>query len=263
MSSSRLFEVTPQLLSESNRLYVAGDIHGVYHVFRKIRDLFDVERDVLIFLGDYADRGAKGMEVIEGIRDLMDEYPNRVIPLKGNHEDYTSEGKPRFMPASLPREARRKKGGWSPYFSDHLKPFLNRLYLSALIPGETLFVHGGISSRISGLDDLRSPTPKLEQDILWSDPAEVRGERPNRRGVGVEFGEKVTEEVCQKLNVKRVVRSHQPRKARKAPLLDHGGKIITINSTTVYGGMPFILDLPTENLSPAFENLEEHTLTLK
>lgn len=262
MSSNKLFELTPELISETRRLLVAGDLHGDYPVFQKIRELFDSEEDVLILLGDYADRGPQGVEVIDGIRRLIEQYPTRVIALKGNHEDYTSEGKPRFMPCNLPREAERKKGGWETYFHNQLKPFIDNLYLAAIIPDETLFVHGGISSKVTSLKHLQYPTPQVKQDILWSDPAEVKGERPNRRGVGVEFGRKTTEKVCQRLNVKRIVRSHQPRKARTAPFIEHRGKIITINSTTVYGGSPFILDLPPQNLTPAFKHIKEHTRML-
>jgi len=42
----------------------------------------------LVFLGDYTDRGAYGIEVIYTLSRLKLENPNRVIMARGNHEDF-------------------------------------------------------------------------------------------------------------------------------------------------------------------------------
>ena len=67
MSPNALRELSRPELSQASRLLVAGDIHGDYETFFQIRDLFDPERDYLIFLGDYADRGPRGIEVVDGV----------------------------------------------------------------------------------------------------------------------------------------------------------------------------------------------------
>jgi hypothetical protein len=260
---SRLFELTHEMLADACRIIVAGDIHGDWKSCNRICELFDPIHDYLIFLGDYADRGEKGIEVIDRITDLVDEYPTQVIPLKGNHEDYSEVGEPFFTPSNLMYEARKKKGGWTTYFWEDLKPFLDQLYLAVLIPTEILFVHGGISSKLMDLDDLRYPSRSVEMDILWSDPFEGEGELFNVRGVGVEFGRTISEEICERLKVKKVVRSHQPGKAQKGPFFEHDSRIITISSTEVYGGKPFILSLPTNNLSDAFDQLGRNVIYLR
>ncbi|NIP66814.1 hypothetical protein GWN63_02600 [Candidatus Bathyarchaeota archaeon] len=262
MVSNQLHRLTPNLLSQTRRILVAGDLHGDHQSLQRIKALFQAEQDLLLFLGDYADRGPKGVEVIQGVNKLITEHPSRIIALKGNHEDYGPEGRPRFMPCTLRLEAQEKTGGWETYFHNQLAPFLEKLRLAALIPGEVLFLHGGISIRLTSLQDLESPSREVEEDLLWSDPSSGRGERPNRRGVGVEFGEDITKEVCHRLNVKRIVRGHEPRKARNRPHLQHQGRIVTINSTRVYGGTPFILDLPPDDLTRAFQHLGEHTQSL-
>ncbi len=263
MSRSKLCELTLDDLAEDCRVIVAGDIHGDYEGFRRICGLFDPVRDFLMFLGDYADRGPMGVEVVEGVMELVGSYPGRVIALKGNHEDYTVDGRPKFMPCDLMFEAEERRGGWEMYFKDELKPFIEELFLAVLVPGEALFVHGGVSSKVEDVDDLRLPSPSVEEDVLWSDPFEGFGEHLNTRGAGVEFGEDVSEETCRRLGVKRIVRSHQPTKALEGPYVEHGGRVITISSTIVYGGTPFVLVLLPKNSDTAFRRLEGYTVILR
>ena len=223
------------------KIVVVGDLHGDYSTFSKILKIVNLEEDCLVFLGDYADRGNNGVEIIDMLILLKKKYPSNVIALKGNHEDYTEDGRPLFSPCDLIEEVVQKRGSWEEYFFSTFKPFANDLYLAALIPGEILFVHGGVSSKIKSLDDLRNPSRDIEIDVLWSDPLEGYGEYPNPRGAGVEFGEDVTEEVCRRLGVKMIVRSHEPRKALQGPCYEHDGKVVTVSSTSIYGGRPFVL----------------------
>jgi hypothetical protein len=242
---------------------VVGDIHGDYESFQGVCNLFSPVKDCLIFLGDYADRGSSGVEVIEGVMDLCEKYPNRVIALKGNHEAYIDDGQPTFMPCDLIREVGEKRGGWGTYFRDELKPFFDTLCLAALALNEVLFVHGGISRRVKAVNDLRFPSQYVEKDVLWSDPLEGEGEQANRRGAGVAFGTDVSEEVCRSLGVERLVRSHQPKKASDGPCVEHAGRVVTISSTVVYGGKSFVLILPGKDLSMAFNHLDKHTVYLR
>lgn len=248
-AKTRLFEFTWEILGGIDRIIVLGDIHGDYGVVNPIMKMAEVEGDFLVFLGDYADRGRHGVEVVETVATLLRRCPERVLALKGNHEDYTEDGVPRFYPCDLIRESRKKKGGWTSYFHNEFKPFIEQLYLAAVIPDEVLLVHGGVSSKITSLEVIRRPTKVVEADILWSDPFEGYGEYPNRRGVGVEFGVDVTEQVCRNLGVKRIIRSHEPMKALNGYCSEHNGRIITISSTSVYHGRPFALAINTKNPS--------------
>ena len=244
---SRLYEFDRDDLLRLRRIAVVGDIHGDYYALSSLLKEIDPIKDGIIFLGDYADRGPKGVEVIDTIDSLIKKYPQNMVALKGNHEDYSDSGNPIFHPCDLIYEAEEKKGNWQRYFQEKLKPFIDNLYLAALIPDEVLFVHGGISSKVKSLDGLRYPTREIEIDVLWSDPFEEDGEHPSMRGAGVEFGEDVTNDVCRLLGVKRIMRSHEPMKALEGPYYEHDEKVITLSSTSVYGGKPFILIIDPNN----------------
>lgn len=68
-----------------------GDIHGN---LAALTDLLDqllpdaVEGDVVVFLGDYVDRGPDAKGCIDAILAFEDRGPARVVALCGNHEDW-------------------------------------------------------------------------------------------------------------------------------------------------------------------------------
>jgi diadenosine tetraphosphatase ApaH/serine/threonine PP2A family protein phosphatase len=238
-----LIKLTEEMFSKFKRLLVIGDLHGDIASLNAIFSKINLFEDALLFLGDYGDRGAYSVEVIETLSSLRNGHADRVFLLKGNHEDYTELGNPQFIPCSLKQEVEKKKGDWEDYFVHELKPFIDNLSLAAIMPGNSLFVHAGISSKIKSIESLINPTADIERDILWSDPSDGLGEVPNakRGGSGVEFGPDISEFVCRLLNVKRIIRSHEPTKALFEPNYAHDGKVVTISSTRVYRGLPFML----------------------
>jgi serine/threonine protein phosphatase 1 len=69
------------------RIFAIGDIHGYLNklqaLMRKIHP--DPERDELVFLGDYVDRGPNSKEVVEMVLEIRRAFP-RTTCLMGNHE---------------------------------------------------------------------------------------------------------------------------------------------------------------------------------
>jgi len=238
---------------------VVGDLHGDFFSFTKVRAMFNPASDLVLFLGDYGDRGPKSIEVIAGMYDLLDTHPKQVLTLMGNHEDYTDNGRPNFSPCTLIDEVICQRGSWERYFRDVFQPLLRRLYLSVLIPNQILFVHGGVSSQIIDETTLINPSQDVVEDILWSDPVDSNGEYPNPRGAGVEFGPDISQLVCQRLGISTIVRAHDPRKVLEGPSIQHNGRVITVNSSSVYGGRPFILSLSIKDISRAFTSIEVFT----
>ncbi len=73
-------------MDKIDRLLVFGDIHGKWNrfveVYRKVG--FNSETDMMVFLGDYLDRGEQPVSVMEWV---MEHFGQRhMIFLRGNHE---------------------------------------------------------------------------------------------------------------------------------------------------------------------------------
>jgi serine/threonine protein phosphatase 1 len=71
------------------RTFAIGDIHGDLHALFKILSCLPEldDKDTLVFVGDYLDRGPQSAEVIDYLRRLPGETPAKIVPLRGNHED--------------------------------------------------------------------------------------------------------------------------------------------------------------------------------
>ncbi|OGP63759.1 MAG: metallophosphatase [Deltaproteobacteria bacterium RBG_13_49_15] len=150
-------------------IFAVGDIHGCFDklslLMEKIR--VDAEKDILLFIGDYVDRGNKSFEVVEYLIALKKQFKNLVF-LKGNHEDMLENylsGHDRFTylmnggQLTLDGYLKRKRPG-DPYPvpMDHIDFYKSLvLYYET---GEYIFVHAGIRKKI----------PLKEQDVfdlLW------------------------------------------------------------------------------------------------
>ena len=72
------------------RIIAVGDIHGNFTRFQSLWNGLDYkpEQDLLIFLGDYIDRGSKSLPMLDW---LMEHRSERVIVLRGNHEQMLLE----------------------------------------------------------------------------------------------------------------------------------------------------------------------------
>lgn len=158
------------------RLIAIGDIHGEFDLLIELMDKiqFDSKEDTLVFLGDYIDRGKQSKQVVEYVSSLRSLYPNRVILLKGNHEDLATS---LIENKNLSTEQERKRqesydiwafnGGWNTvesYFGEYLCkekliPFIDTLQLS-YETDDFIFVHGGIPEGKT----LENVT---EYDLMW------------------------------------------------------------------------------------------------
>ncbi len=139
-----------------------------------------------------------------------------------------------------------------------IRELFNHLYNAVYVEERYLMVHGGLPSKTRNLreiaqaDELNAKKNILEE-LLWNDPDEdVRGVCSSPRGAGNLFGITVTEEILAALNVKILIRGHEP--ANDGFKINHGGKILTLFSRkgppyfNVYGAY---LNLP---LAEKFEN---------
>ncbi len=90
-------------LPQGSQIAICADFHGSIHSLirnlEKLRDLgfidnkFKILKDnfYMLFLGDYMGRGIYGVEVTYTVARLLIANPERVILMRGNHEDYALE----------------------------------------------------------------------------------------------------------------------------------------------------------------------------
>jgi serine/threonine protein phosphatase 1 len=71
------------------RIFAVGDIHGCRDKLEQLLVKIDwrpENHEELIFLGDYIDRGPDSFGVVERVLELKNRWRERVVVLKGNHE---------------------------------------------------------------------------------------------------------------------------------------------------------------------------------
>lgn len=66
--------------------FVVSDIHGCLKNFEELLKNFNPNKQQLILLGDYVDRGPDSVGVLKRIKQLKEQYPETIL-LMGNHDE--------------------------------------------------------------------------------------------------------------------------------------------------------------------------------
>jgi len=229
----RLVELKPH-----GEALIIGDLHGdlesLIQILKESGFLQKMEQNsnaVLIFLGDYGDRGEYSTEIYYIVLKLKLLFPERVVLMRGNHEgpeDIMAE------PHDLPIEFQMKFGEkWAIPYSKIRKIFAC-LYNVVLVKERYLMIHGGLPAQAKTIEDLAyahttHPKQRLLEDMLWSDPnGMIKEVCASPRGAGKLFGENITDEVLKRFDVKVLIRGHEP--CEDGFKIDHRGKVLTLFS---------------------------------
>ncbi|MFC7322932.1 metallophosphoesterase family protein [Halobacillus campisalis] len=198
------------------RYLVVSDIHGEIDKFESLlaKASYEPEKDQLILLGDYVDRGPNSRAVVKKVKQLVEE--DGAIALKGNHDDLFIRAKYEEVAMELWKingasSTIKSYGSNIEEVKEHqewLKDNLSLYYETE----EYIFVHAGLEPGI--------PVEQQEEEImLWT-----------RNTAKVGLG-------------KTVVHGHTPVRE-----ISYYEDQVDIDTGAVYGGKLTLLELPTHEV---------------
>jgi len=237
-SQNSLHEVNGKLVTvlPEGEALILGDLHGDHRSLRNIMRKTNLHKRLkkedsftLICLGDYVDRGPAQVQVLHTLLSYLNEYPKRVILLRGNHEGPADL---KVSPHDFPQELMRRFGDeWRTIYASYRRLF-DSLHTACLIEGRALLLHGGIPTEADCLEDiakahLTHPLTSHLEEILWNDPSTLPGVNYSFRGSGKMFGVDIASSFLNKVDVKTLIRGHE---CYDAGYHFHDGKILTLFS---------------------------------
>ena len=208
---------------------VLGDLHGCYSCLKaallQSQFLQKVEKfqnapehypePLLVFLGDYIDRGYYSFEgVMRAVLGIMTLAPNNVIVLRGNHETFLEKNGVVFA-GVRPAEGMDSLKGRA-----NLEAMLAYKQLFDAMPAmlffdDILMVHGGIPRDSTIRDHFRDLAslnePFFRHEMMWSDPSsadyvpEELQESTNR----FSFGREQARAFMHSMGVRTLIRGHE------------------------------------------------------
>lgn len=219
-------------ISKKRKLILVGDLHGDLQTLASIlknSKFLDDSSSMLVFLGDYGDRGGESVEVYHVVLSLKARFSDRVILLRGNHEGPSDLS---FVPHDLPAMINEKFGSSGGAIYQQLRTLFDLLHHAVLVESSYLVLHGGVPVSFESINDIANahathPRLKHLEEILWNDPRDTTGSSPSPRGYGKFFGKDVTEKALKVTNTSAVIRAHEVCNGYK---INHDGLVLTIFS---------------------------------
>ncbi|MCS7145082.1 MAG: metallophosphoesterase [Nitrososphaerota archaeon] len=225
---------------EAKSATIVGDTHGDLETTERVLD--KVERGVIVFLGDYVDRGPYQLENIVRLLEAKVDEPKRIFLLRGNHESREMNMYYGFYDVV----SRRLGSGFYGMFGR----LYSALPVGAVLSCSTILLHGGVPEGAASITEVAS-RGKQGEDIedpvvfqaLWNDPREwVEEFMSSPRGVDARvFGRRALERFLEASRCVRLIRAHEPVKNGFEPLF--GGKLYTVFSCRFYGIRPAVAEI--------------------
>ncbi|KAL7718788.1 Serine/threonine-protein phosphatase [Entamoeba marina] len=205
-----VFLSQPVLLTLNAPITVVGDIHGQFTDLLRILYKNGMPPDKkYLFLGDYVDRGKRGIDVLCLLYALKIKYPEHIFMIRGNHE---SANVNRFY--GFYDECLRRFGNlyvWNSFVST-----FNVIPFGALINNKIFCIHGGLSPQLQTINQIKQITRPVDIpdqgiicDLVWADPVETNGFSESTRGTGCFYGFDVLESFLNNNDLQMLIRGHE------------------------------------------------------
>lgn len=223
---------------------VCGDIHGQYFDLMKLFEIGGPPGETrYLFLGDYVDRGYFSIECVLYLWALKILFPDSIYFLRGNHEcRHLTEY------FTFKNECKVK---YNEDIYEACMDSFDALPLAALMNGQFLCVHGGLSPEIQTLNDIKNidrfkepPAYGAMCDLLWSDPHEDFGSERNNdhyvqnsvRGCSFFYTYNAIVDFLTKNNLLSIIRAHEAQ--------DNGYRMYRKNPSTGFPSLITIFSAP-------------------
>jgi serine/threonine-protein phosphatase 2B catalytic subunit len=231
-AATEVLKAEPNVLRLAGPITVCGDVHGqffdVVNIFQNLGGDPDVAQ--YLFLGDYVDRGCYSTEIVLTLFARKIVRPSSLWLLRGNHECGYLTSYFNFKQECIHKYDEAT-------YELFLKAF-DCLPLAAVVNGEFLCVHGGLSPFIRTVEDIeaihrfRDPPQRGPMcDLLWADPMDDEEEElcpdalflhNDLRGCSYVYTHAAACDFLQRNNLASMIRAHEAqedgyRMYRKVP----------------------------------------------
>jgi len=220
-------------------LHVVGDLHGQLPELNSVLRLCGAPvagQNMLLFNGDFVDRGPCSTEVVLSLFALAIACPKAVFLNRGNHE---TRGMNRAY--GFEQEVAYK---YSEATFEAIQQAFAQLPLATLVNKSVLVMHGGLPGTdgvkladIAAIKRLGADCePRgLAHDLMWADPCQNPGLHPSPRGGEIQlFGPDITERFCDDNKLLCIIRSHEV--VMNGYAWQRGGRCVTVFSAANYVG---------------------------
>lgn len=259
-----LFLHQPLIAKVRTPVKIFGNLHGNFQDLMRFFDCWkapvesstggDIDSFAYVFLGNYVDRGTRGLETICLLLALKLKYPDQIHLLRGNHEDRSINFEYGFGQECSSRFHEDPNDPGSVFQA--INNAFACLPLAVVIEERILCIHSGIGPNIQKLEDLKklSPSAELSQnctqmdqkillEALWSDPSpndSIEGFSKNsKRNYGgssqlIQYGHDKVQEFLGNNGLELIVRSHDnPMEGLQS---NPQGNLLSITSCSNYCG---------------------------
>jgi len=209
-------------LKGKNKVVFVGDTHGDLETSQRVVSEYLKDDNILVFLGDYVDRGNYSKQNIDFLLEKKTEKPEQLFLLQGNHEGHHTL---KFFPAEF----------WEGLSKKEYKIYTELVenFPLVFVAGDVMALHGALPDveSIEGIKNIKLGSDEWKQ-ITWGDFSEGDGDY---LGLGVftgrpQFGSNYFFRVMKKLNKKVLIRSHQSN----SPRFMFNDQCVTIFTSSAY-----------------------------
>jgi len=217
----------PKLIEISNadQLVFVGDTHGDLLASQTVIDRYLKPRNVIVFIGDYVDRGPQSKANVDTLMRYKIEHPNSLYLLQGNHENWPHV---KFFPANF----------WERLDDEELEVYgklLDSLPYAATSSNGIIALHAALPAveSLTEINDIHFGHEGWRQ-ILWGDYQNRPGQFLADLGNRPQFGSDRFKTLMERFGMNVLIRGHQP----PAPKLLYDDRCITIICSSSHSDRP-------------------------